>query len=121
MKFTVSIDGTGRSFACGADQNVLAAMTLANARGVQVGCRSGGCGVCRVQVLEGQWRCGTMSRSEVGAEQLRDGHVLACKLYPTTDLLIRPVGRLVATAAMAEGTSYGRRGGKPGASMEFRA
>ena len=94
MSFQVSIAGSPRAFACRPDQSVLAGMAGAGAGGVQVGCRSGGCGVCRVQVLEGSYECGTMSHAQVCADDRARGMVLACQLYPRSNLELRPLGKL---------------------------
>ncbi|WP_084615732.1 2Fe-2S iron-sulfur cluster binding domain-containing protein [Solimonas flava] len=101
MRFEVLIDGNGNAFHCATDQPVLSAMTNTNQRGIQVGCRSGGCGVCRVRVLSGRYRLGQMSNTQAPKDQVDLGFVLACRLYPESDLRIVPVGRLVAVAADA--------------------
>lgn len=54
-----------------------------------VGCRKGGCGVCRVQVLDGAYRTLPMSRAHVGEDDRRDGFVLACCVVPESDLAVR--------------------------------
>jgi ferredoxin len=55
---------------------------------VPVGCRGGGCGICRVRVIEGTYRTGKMSRRHVSEEDLAKGYALACRLYPTSDLVL---------------------------------
>ena len=93
MSFQVLVADTSTAFACRADQPVLAAMSGAGQRCVQVGCRSGGCGVCRVEVLEGEYECGTMSHAQVDADDRARGVVLACQLYPRSPLRLRVLGR----------------------------
>jgi ferredoxin len=56
---------------------------------IQIGCRGGGCGVCRVQVLEGGYRTGPMSRRFVTPDDEATRFALACKLYATTDIVVR--------------------------------
>lgn len=56
---------------------------------IQIGCRGGGCGVCRVQVLEGGYTTGPMSRRFVSREDEATRFALACKLFPTTDIVVR--------------------------------
>lgn len=96
MSFQVFVADT--AFACRADQPVLAAMGDSGQRCVQVGCRSGGCGVCRVEVIEGRYDCGTMSHAQVDAANRARGVVLACQLYPRSDLRLRALGRVAGAA-----------------------
>ncbi len=56
---------------------------------IQIGCRGGGCGVCRVRVLEGGYTTGRMSRRFVTPDDETTRHALACKLFPTTDIVVR--------------------------------
>lgn len=88
--FRITINGLDQVFACRSDESVLAAMSRQCAGRLVVGCRRGGCGVCRVQVLSGRYRCGAMSRQHVGKAEQDAGFVLACRLYPQSDLSITP-------------------------------
>lgn len=58
-------------------------------RRLPVGCRRGGCGICRVRVLGGRYRSDLMSRSHISAEDEAAGVVLACCIYPQSDLSLR--------------------------------
>ena len=60
---------------------------------VQVGCRSGGCGVCRVRVLDGQVRAEKMSLRHVNADERAAGYALACRIYPLSDLIVAAAPR----------------------------
>jgi ferredoxin len=73
---------------------LLAGMEVMRGRGVPVGCRGGGCGVCKVKVLSGQYDVLPMSRSHVSAEGEAAGEALACRLLPRGDLEIRVLGRM---------------------------
>ncbi|MBC7182872.1 MAG: 2Fe-2S iron-sulfur cluster binding domain-containing protein [Marinobacter sp.] len=90
---------SGQSFLCTAGQSVLKAMEQQGLKCVPVGCRGGGCGFCKVTVLSGDYSCGKMSRVHVPPEALDKGEVLACRIYPLTDLIIecwpqQPAARL---------------------------
>jgi phenol hydroxylase P5 protein len=61
--------------------------------GVQVGCRSGGCGVCRVEVLSGTYTAKKMSKAHVTEDDLERNIVLSCRIFPTSDLVVRPCPR----------------------------
>lgn len=88
QSFRITETHSGASFACSAEQTVLAAMEQQHQRCVPVGCRGGGCGLCRVQVLSGEFDCGRMSARHVSAEARARGEVLACRLFPRSDLAI---------------------------------
>jgi ferredoxin len=93
MSFHIQLSDGGPRVACAVGQTALAALASANAREVSVGCRSGGCGVCRVQVLDGEYDCGLMSRAQISERDREQGIVLACQLIPRSDLQLRPLGR----------------------------
>ena len=88
--FQVEFVGLGASFACRADQSLLAAMIASGHRLLAVGCRSGGCGVCRVRILSGTVSTGHMSRAIVSHADKLAGIVLACRAYPSSDIQMAP-------------------------------
>ena len=90
-KHTVQIAGTDASFPCGEDVPVLVAMHALGRSVIAVGCRGGGCGVCKVQVLRGSYVSGKMSRAKISVEDEARGVVLACQIRPTSDLVVRPM------------------------------
>lgn len=77
------------SFSCTEDRSVLVGMERLGGRGIQVGCRAGGCGVCRVQVLDGTYTAKRMSKAHVDEADLVARVVLACRIFPTSDLVVR--------------------------------
>ncbi|WP_323754162.1 2Fe-2S iron-sulfur cluster binding domain-containing protein [Marinobacter sp.] len=89
--FLVSNRTTGDHFLCQEGQTVLKAMELAGKKCVPVGCRGGGCGFCKIRIVEGDFECGKMSKAHVPAEAIDKGEVLACRIYPLTDLTIECV------------------------------
>lgn len=82
--FNIAVGTEG--FRCPADQAVLPAMRNAARQCIPVGCRSGGCGICRVRVLAGAYVTGCMSAAQVTAADREVGIVLACQLFPRSDL-----------------------------------
>lgn len=99
-------------FACAADSSVLRAMESLGRKGIPVGCRGGGCGVCKVQVLEGAYRTATMSRACVSREEQAQGYALACKLIPHANLRLRVVGKM-SRCFSAAGASFHFHGAPP--------
>lgn len=86
--FQITEQCSGQSFRCKPGQSVLKAMEQQGLKCVPVGCRGGGCGFCKVTVLSGDYECGKMSRVHVPPEALEQGEVLACRVYPLTNLII---------------------------------
>ncbi|WP_293396012.1 2Fe-2S iron-sulfur cluster-binding protein [Nevskia sp.] len=82
------------SFEVRGDEHLLCGMERLGRRGIPVGCRGGGCGVCKVQVVAGSYHTRKMSRDCVSSTEETQGYALACRLYPDTDLDIRVVGKM---------------------------
>jgi ferredoxin len=102
MRFQIDVPEAALSFPCRDDQTALAAMIQAGASAVQIGCRGGGCGVCRVQVLEGRYETGTMSHAQVSPSDRDQGIVLSCQLFPRSDLRLRALGRRLGVGPSAQ-------------------
>src|SRR3546814_16076821 len=77
--FDVAIAGLDGSFRCKADQSILGAMIAAGRRPIAVGCRSGGCGVCRMQVVKGTYTTGRMNRERTEGRRVGKEGVSTCK------------------------------------------
>lgn len=90
--FHVRIEDTGECFVCAGHFTVLRGMESLGRGGIPVGCRRGGCGVCKVEVLEGTYRKRVMSRDRVSLEDEFAHRVLACCIWPTSDLRLRLLG-----------------------------
>lgn len=91
QRWSIAIQGEADPFACRTDQNLLAAMIGARRTSVKVGCRNGGCGVCRVQILSGTWHAQKMTRSRISEAEEAAGIVLACRVMPQSDLALVPL------------------------------
>lgn len=102
---TLTIPGQDElAFPCLSSESVLAAMHRLGKRGIPLGCRSGGCGVCAVAVDAGSYTTRVMSRSHISAADEAAGRVLACRLYPRSDLCLRLSPKLASCL-----TAAGRR------------
>lgn len=99
----IDIVNGGDSFGCAADRDVLRAMECLGRKGIPVGCRGGGCGVCKVRVIEGAFRTGVMSRACVSSEEQADGYALACKLFAEGPLRLQVVGKMSRCFAESAG------------------
>ncbi|QOF80338.1 2Fe-2S iron-sulfur cluster binding domain-containing protein [Variovorax sp. 38R] len=94
MSFSVVIGNTHERYSCRADQTLLSGMEQLGRKGIPVGCRGGGCGVCKVRIESGAVRRERMSRCHVSVEEEAQGYVLACRAYPQSDLALRAVEKL---------------------------
>jgi ferredoxin len=99
MRYLVALHDTQETYACTGTQTVLAGMEQLGRKGIPVGCRGGGCGVCKVRIAEGSVRTGKMSRCHVTADEEAQGVVLACKAYPQSDLQVQAVDKLARCLA----------------------
>lgn len=93
-KHSVLIVDHDLRFQCAADQSLLRGMERVAAKAIPVGCRNGGCGICKIEILSGAYRRGLMSRACVSAEAAEQGVALACRVFPEGDLTVRVVGKV---------------------------
>jgi len=91
-RYKVTIAETGESYPCSDEETVLAGMERLCKKGIPVGCRGGGCGVCKVHVDSGSVKKGVMSRQHVSEQDESSGCVLACRIRPESDLQISVLG-----------------------------
>lgn len=79
MKYRITIEETGISYVCDENESILRGMTRLQQQGIPVGCCGGGCGVCKVQVIQGNYSCKAMSRQHVSKEEELHKYALACR------------------------------------------
>lgn len=106
---TVSVDvvQSGERYACASGESLLQGMLRLGRKGIPVGCVNGGCGVCKVRIVEGEvTQLGPVSRAHVSAEEEAQGYTLACRAAPLTPVrlevserLVKPFSKGLASAA----------------------
>lgn len=102
--YQVVIQDTGESYPCPPDRDLLRSMERLGRKGIPAGCRGGGCGVCKVHILDGAVTSKKMSRAHVSVEEQSMGYVLACRSYPQSDIRLAVVGQMRKTVCReAEG------------------
>jgi len=99
MSFQITVENSGETFRCAAEVHVLEAMEKAVCKGIPVGCRNGGCGACKVRVQAGRYATRKMNRAVISAEDEVRGIVLACKIYPQSDLTLTAIGPMARVTA----------------------
>jgi ferredoxin len=93
-KVTVHVVQTGEEFPCATTESLLNGMLRLGRKGIPVGCVNGGCGVCKVRIVEGEVTVlGPVSRAHVSAEEQSQGCTLACRVAPTTPVRLEVVGK----------------------------
>lgn len=94
-KVQVSISQTGEAYACAVGESLLMGMLRLGRKGIPAGCVNGGCGVCRIRVLEGTVnKLGPVSRAHVSAADEAQGYTLACRVGPTNDIRLEVAGKM---------------------------
>ncbi|MDD2885895.1 MAG: 2Fe-2S iron-sulfur cluster binding domain-containing protein [Dechloromonas sp.] len=91
---TIVIEETGESFRCAPTETLLAGMERLGKKGIPVGCRGGGCGVCKVEITAGSYAKRVMSRDYVSVDDEAADRVLACRVKPTSDLRLKVLGKM---------------------------
>lgn len=85
-KHAVHLVNTSERYTCSESQDVLRAMEQLGRRGIPIGCRNGGCGLCKVRITCGEFTHCKMSRTFVSETEEAAGVVLACRVFPRSDL-----------------------------------
>jgi len=91
---TVLVEQTGEHYPCAISESLLRGMLRLGRKGIPVGCVNGGCGVCKVRIVEGDVTVlGPVSRAHVSAEEEAGGFTLACRVAPVTAVRLRVAGK----------------------------
>lgn len=97
IKYIITIEDTAEHYPCDESESVLHGMARLGRRGIPLGCRGGGCGVCKVHVTQGRYESKVMSQAHVSPEELAAGTVLACRIMPHSDLCLQVIGKMKKT------------------------
>ncbi|MCH8531021.1 MAG: 2Fe-2S iron-sulfur cluster binding domain-containing protein [Saccharospirillum sp.] len=90
----IFITDTGETYSASPEDTLLKGMERLGRKGIPVGCRGGGCGVCKVRILSGQVRKGRMSRDKLSEEEEAAGCVLACRVWAESDVTLAVIGQM---------------------------
>lgn len=93
MYYYVYVEDQSQSIMCYDNESVLQAMRRHHVKGITYGCYNGGCGVCKIEVLNGEYEItGKMSRAYISEDEEKSGIVLACKIKPLGEMRVRVIG-----------------------------
>lgn len=88
-KYTIKDAESGREFICRDDESIFRGMHKSGRSIFKGGCEGGGCGICKVKILEGEYvKFKNMSRKHVSEEEEAQGIVLACCVKPLGSILL---------------------------------
>jgi ferredoxin len=73
------------SFLCPETMSIIEAAKVQNAK-VPYGCIGGGCGICKMKVVEGQYKLDQEAKNALTEEEQKNGYVFLCKTYPLSDI-----------------------------------
>ena len=94
-KHSVHVTQTDEHYDCHTNESLLKGMLRLGRKGIPVGCVNGGCGVCKVRIVEGSVRAlGPVSRAHVSAEEEQQGYTLACRAAPVAAVRLQICERL---------------------------
>jgi len=94
-KLEVCIAQTGERYPCATDESLLRGMLRLGRRGIPAGCVNGGCGVCKVRIVDGTVRSiGPVSRAHLSIEEEQCGFTLACRVAPSSAVRLEVIGKL---------------------------
>ena len=111
-KVDVCVRQTGETYPCATNESLLRGMLRLGRRGIPAGCVNGGCGVCKVRIVEGSVTAlGPVSRAHVSEAEECAGLTLACRVAPSCAVTLevagkleRPFSRGAATTATPQST-----------------
>lgn len=92
--YRITITDTGETYECRDQETLLKAMERLQRKGIPVGCRNGGCGVCKVRILQGEAWGKAMSRAQVSEQEEAEGYLLACKSFAVSDVELAVIGKM---------------------------
>lgn len=85
----IFIEEEQKSFICSKSQTIMQAAIAQGNKSIDRGCLGGGCGMCKVRVVSGEYELGRSSIQALPPEEREQGYVLACKTVPKSDLTLR--------------------------------
>jgi ferredoxin len=95
-KVQVTITQTGECYPCAVGESLLQGMLRLGRKGIPVGCVNGGCGVCKVRIVEGKTQTlGPVSRAHVTESEEAEGYTLACRVGPTNQVTLEVAGKMI--------------------------
>ncbi len=80
------------SYECSSKKHLLESLYKRDSKAPK-GCHNGGCGVCKIEILKGDYESIKMSRKHISKEEEDKGIVLACRVFPRSDMEIKFIAK----------------------------
>ena len=87
-QFTITVADRQQEFLCREGESLLNGMDYQRNKAIKIGCRGGGCGICKIKINRGEYDAKKMSIKHVTQEEREQGFALSCRVYPTSDMTI---------------------------------
>ena len=81
------INSNDQQFLCSTESTLVQAARQQMVK-VPYACVGGGCGYCKVRVVEGKYFMDKYAKNALSAQEAEKGYVLLCKTHPLSDLHI---------------------------------
>lgn len=92
--YCITILNTKEEYLCSNNNHLLKGMNSIVKCGIPSGCHGGGCGVCKIQIVEGDVSKLIMSRKHISEDEEAKNIVLACCVYPKSNISLKVIGKL---------------------------
>lgn len=76
------------AYRCEATETIIQGLDRQGLNWIKTGCRKGGCGACKVRLVEGQVSHGRLNSFVCSPEEQEEGYLLACQSRPKSDLIL---------------------------------
>lgn len=88
QQYRIQVINREQIYWCESGKNLLTGMESDNQQCIHVGCRGGGCGVCKIRIVSGDYQQKRMSKAHIDENDKQQGFALACRVFPTGDMVI---------------------------------
>ncbi len=92
MKYDVFVKDKAKTQKCLENKNLMDSLYVYTDL-VPKGCHNGACGVCKIKVHNGDFSKDKMNRKHISQEEEDDNILLACKVFPKSDMDIEFIAR----------------------------
>ena len=94
MIYTIKDAISKKTFPASEDESLFYAMRKTHAGPIIHGCGGGGCGACKIEILEGEFEAfKNMSKAHISDEEKEKGIVLACCVKAKSDITLKKFGQ----------------------------
>ena len=92
--FNLTMKDNEKSFLGQESKHILDSMLLSSINKAPRGCHGGGCGVCKIKILSGEFTKLSMSEKYISKDAEDAGFVLACRVFPKSNIEFEFIGKI---------------------------